>query len=163
MRGSPLAVAKPPAPPLNASDLPAGYRCTDTATVLAEVRPRTEARQRRCWRWLPPPDASAADPLAVDASIAEYERRAAALRAVTDGPVLLDGLAVRRLYPPRIGDETAALRADVTEAGTHYVLYRVDVQVGTRTGTIAAAWRWPGGSPAWLYERARTLARRLAE
>jgi hypothetical protein len=103
-----------------------------------------------------------AEPLAVDASVAEYERRASALRAVTDGPELSDGMEVRRLYPPRIGDETAALRADVTEEGTRYVLYRVDVQVGTRTGTIAAAWRWPGGSPAWLYERARALAGRLA-
>jgi hypothetical protein len=126
-------------------------------------QPPTGARRRGCWRWLPPPGTPTAQPLAIDAAVTEFDRRSAALQAVTAPPAIPDGMTVRRLFPPRIGEETAAVRADLTEDGTHYVLYRVDVQVGRKLGTIAAAWRWPAGSPSWLYERARRLAGRLAE
>jgi hypothetical protein len=151
-------------PQLLADDLPPGYRFAEaTPSLAANSTSCTGARSRSCWRWVPSTGVPTADPLAVDAAVTEFDRRAAALQAVNATPELPDGLTVRRLYPPRIGDETAAVRADVTESGTHYVLYRVDVQVGRRLATVAAAWRWPGGSPSWVYERARRLAGRLAK
>lgn len=153
------ALAHPPTAPLTAADLPPGYRCTGSPTVQGAGE---GVRGCSGWRWLPPEDAPAAAPLAVDVTLTAYEQRTGALRALTTPPPLPDGLAARPLFAPRIGEETTALRADVTEGDTRYVLYRVDVQVGRCVGTVAATWRWPAGSPNWVYERARQLARRLA-
>lgn len=146
--------------PLTAADLPPGYRCIAAPTGSGEAG--TSVRSRAACRWLPPAGAPASAPLAVDVTVTAFARRADALSALTAAPDLPDGLEVRTLFPPRIGDGTAAVRADIAEAGTRYVLYRVDVQVGRSLATIAATWRWPAGSPVWVYERARRLVQRLS-
>jgi hypothetical protein len=151
---------RPPLPPLTAADLPPGYRCI---AVAPPPRPAgVPAQSETAVRWLAPRGAPPADPLAVDVSLARFARQAEAMRALTGGPALPDELAVRPLFAPRIGDDSVAVRADTTAAGDHYVLYRVDLRVGGRLATVAAVWRWPAGSPVWVYERARRIAHRLA-
>lgn len=161
-----MVTSAPPLPALCAvvagltrDDLPSGYRCINPEPAAAAAPEGVCGRA--ALRWLPPAGAPPAEPLAVDVTLTAYERRTGALRALTSPPALPDGLQVKPLFAPRIGDEAAALRADVTEADTHYVLYRVDIQVGRWLGTVAATWRWPAGSPNWVYERARRLAGRL--
>ena len=148
-----------PVPPLTPDDLPPGYR---RAGAPPDDSPCCGVRGRSACRWLPPAGAPASAPLAVDVTVTVFDRRKDALRRLTDTPPLPDELAVRPLFPPRIGDETVSLRADVTEGDARYVLYRVDIQVGRYLATVAATWRWPAGSPAWVYDRARRLAERLA-
>ena len=164
MVARPLALpsdASVPVPPLTPDDLPPGYR--RSATPPARTRRLKGARDEAACRWVPPRDAPPSAPLAVDVSVATFGQRTAALQALTAPPVLPAELEVRPLFAPRIGEETAALRADVTEDDTRYVLYQVDVQVGHRLATVAAIWRWPAGSPTWVYDRARRLVSRLTE
>ena len=146
---------------LTQNDLPSGYRCVATGPQDDDIDGGVCGRAG--WRWLAPTGACPADPLTVDVSLTAFEQRTGALRALTTPHEMPEGLQVKSLFAPRIGDEAAALRVDVTEADTHYVLYRVDVQVGRWLGTVAATWRWPAGSPKWVYDRARRLARRLAD
>ena len=162
-----MAAPPPPVPtlsdlpvsPLTTEDLPPGYRCLDAPSDDASC---CGVRGRSACRWLPPAGAPASAPLAVDVTVTAFDQRKRALRRMTEMPPLPDELDVRPLFPPRIGDETLAVRADVTEGDARYVLYRVDTRVGRYLATVAATWRWPAGSPAWVYDRARRLAQRLA-
>ena len=162
-----MAAPPPPAPtllhlsvpPLTPEDLPPGYRCV---CVPPEDSSCWGVRGRSACRWLPPPGSPASAPLAVDVTVTAFDQRTYALRRLTAAPPLPDQLDVRPLFPPLIGDETLAVRADVIEGDTRYVLYRVDTRVGRCLATVAATWRWPAGSPAWVYDRARRLVERLA-
>ncbi|MFN8559704.1 MAG: hypothetical protein U0531_20950 [Dehalococcoidia bacterium] len=58
---------------------------------------------------------------------------------------------------PSIGDAGRAVRADVIDEGTRYVVYRVECLRGRRLARMTAAWRWPSGSPTWLYDRVRPI------
>jgi hypothetical protein len=146
----------PPAPPVHLGTCPPAARL-----LHARDRPLRAVRDASACRWLPPADAPASAPLVVDVAVTEFEQRTAALQALTTRPEYPAGVRVRPMFAPRIGEAAEALRADVIENGAHYVHYRTDVKVGRRLATIAATWRWPAGSPMWVYERARTLAARL--
>ncbi len=146
--------------PLLADAVPPGYRCL---AAPADVR-CDRGGEVRAWaacRWLPVEDPGAG-PLYVDVTVARFARRTDALRAVTAPADIPRGMAMRPLFPPRIGEETAALRAEATADGVRYVLYHVSAQRGCCVGTVAALWRWPAGSPQWLYERLRRLMGQLA-
>jgi hypothetical protein len=145
---------------LRPGDLPHGYRCFSVQPT-EEPPGGADLVQQASWRWLPDGPASGSEPVVVDVSVAAYGTRTAAMRAVTSPPALPACMAIRSLFPPRIGDETAALRADAEENGCRYVLYRVDFQSDATVVTLAAIWRWPAGSPNWLYDRGRRMARRM--
>ena len=139
--------------------IPPGYRC-----VPAGDCPRsTDAPgSTAAWRWLPRGDIRAAVPIVIDLTVTLYERRSSALRAVTRPPRLPDSMLVRPLFLPRIGDESSAVRGDALEDGQRYALYRVDCVRGLLVVTVSAVWRWPAGSPSWVYDRAGRVLDALA-
>jgi hypothetical protein len=143
------------------TSLPPGYRTV--AVPLAGENTAAAVCGHAGMRWLAPAEMPSAEPLALDVSVTAFDGRTGALRALTAPPLLPDGVDVRPLFAPRIGNEALAFRADACERGRRYVLYRVDVQAGRCLATVAATWRWPAGSPSWVYERARRLAERLRE
>lgn len=157
----PSTPAAPAASPCPLFEMPVRFLVPAVAEPPIAARSDAGERDRRHWRWLPDAGAPASAPLVVECTAARFDRRADALTAVTNQPHLPDCLSVRTLYPPTIGDATAALRADLRDGDDRYVLYAVDLLAGMTVVTITAVWRWPAGTPAWLYDRAREAARRL--
>jgi hypothetical protein len=147
--------------PLLADALPPGYRCCSGGPTDIRCPEESVVRARAACRWLPVTDPGAG-PLYVDVVVTRFTRRTDALRAVTDLTGVPAGMVTRTLFPPRIGEETTAVRAEATADGARYVLYQVSAQLGCTVGTIAALWRWPAGSPQWVYERLRRLMGELA-
>lgn len=145
--------------PLLADAVPPGYRCLAAPARVWCYR-GGEVQAGAACRWLPAGDPGAG-PLYVDVAVARFARRTDALRAVTAPADLPRGMATRPLFPPRIGEETTALRAEAVADGVRYVLYHVSAQRGCCVGTVAALWRWPAGSPQWLYDRLRRLMAQL--
>lgn len=154
---SPMPVLFAAAVDAIASTLPPGYAygpggdCTGRETG-------TEGDDRAQCRWLAPASPGPAAPLLVELAVTSYCRRTAALCALTSRPVLPVGAVVRPLFPPRIGSEAIAVRGDIVDGGGRFVLYRIDVLVNHAVLSLAGGWRWPAGSPDWIYERARLLA-----
>ncbi len=149
-----------PVTPLLADAVPSGYRCL-AAPADIWCRRGGEVVDWAACRWLPVADPGAG-PLYLDIAVARFARRTDALRALTAPADVPAGMTARPLFPPRIGEETAALRAEAIADGVRYVLYRVSAQLGCRVATVAALWRWPAGSPQWLYERLRRLMAQLS-
>ncbi len=116
------------------------------------------ATQREACRWLAGSPSVAGEPIVVELAASRFAGRTPALQALCTPPVLPVGMTIRRLFPPRLGDESVAVRADLAEDGERYVLYRVDLAVHQTVVSLAAAWRWPAGSPKWLYLRAQAVA-----
>lgn len=144
------------------ADLPPQYRCIP----LTQVEDGTVSEvivARAADRWLPPENSRTSAPLLVDVSVAEYAGRLPALRALTSPTPVPECFKSRPLFPPRVGDETQAIRADAVDGDVHYVLYRVDALAGTSIATVAAVWRWPAGSPTWVYARAELMVKRLRD
>jgi hypothetical protein len=144
------------------ADLPPQYCCIPSPQVEHGTNSGAIVA-RSAERWLPPEHTRASAPLLVDVSVTEYAGRLAALRALTSPTPVPDCFRARPLFPPRIGDETQAIRADAVDGDIHYVLYRVDALAGTSIATVAAVWRWPAGSPTWVYGRAEQMVSRLRE
>ena len=139
--------------------LPPGYRVMAVPLTGDDLGP--SVRGHAGMRWLAPAGAPPAGPLSLDVSVIAFEGQSGALRALTAPPRLPDDVAVRPLFAPRIGNDALAFRADASEDDRHYVLYRVDVQTGRCLASIAGTWRWPAGSPSWVYDQARRLVERL--
>lgn len=146
---------------LLADALPPGYRCCLGSSTDGGCPGGSAVRARAACRWLPVTDPGTG-PLYVDVVVTRFARRTDALRAVTDLANVPAGMATRALFPPRIGEETTAVRAEATADGVRYVLYQVSAQLGCTVGTIAALWCWPAGSPQWVYDRLRRVMSRFA-
>lgn len=138
--------------------IPAGYRSVPVSQCTEAAHAPGSAA---AWRWIPCGDAPATLPLAIDVTVTLYDRRSSALRAVTRPPELPDPMLARPLFLPRIGDESSAVRGDAVEDGQRYALYRVDCVRGLLVVTVSAVWRWPAGSPNWVYERAGRILNAL--
>jgi len=127
-------------------ELPPGF----TAVPLDPCEDATlagEARACRAERWLAPAGAASTLPLAIDAGITTFSTVTAALRFLTAPAPAPDGMVARRLFAPRIGAGTRAVRLEVVSGDARYAIYRVGAQVDRRVATVAAVWRWPAGSP----------------
>lgn len=149
-----------PVTPLLADAVPSGYRCLAAPAGMWD-RQGSEVLARTACRWLPVADPGGG-PLYLDVAVTRFARRTDALRALTAPADVPAGMTTRPLFPPRIGEETAALRAEATAEGVRYVLYHVRAQRGCCVATLAALWRWPAGSPRWLYERLQRLMAQIS-
>lgn len=155
--------SRPPAPaaacPLERAlanlDLPPGYYRRPVPDGLLPVN--LSVARRCAARWLPEPGAAGRGPLVLDAVLLALDRLTDALRLLTQPPLGFERLATRDLFMPSIGDAGRAVRADVIDEGTRYVVYRVECLRGRTLVTMTAAWRWPSGSPTWLYDRVRPI------